>query len=291
MFAEKGNQLGHWCLVADHLRHAEECRLERGCAAGDEGCGGVGEQRVCLVADEADIGVAQELLVKFIVDGRCAGEHQLVVGHVACSLNHGKKVVLDFLTAAAGEQRDDGARVERRCERGGLRVHAGNELRETLIVTLAEAAHLVCGRVAHVMDGEVVLLLKERSLEGKDGEQFADIALDVLDAVFFPCPYLGRYIVVNGDARLGVYELRDVEVEARIIDQYHHVGLPFRDVALAESHVPEDGPQVEQHGDEAHVRHLLVVLDACAADGSHQVAAEETELCLRVFVLERLHEM
>ena len=45
--------------------------------------------------------------------------------------------------------------------------------------------------IAHIMDRVVVFLLIERNLEGQDRVELVDVALDTLDAVFFPSPYLG----------------------------------------------------------------------------------------------------
>ena len=48
---------------------------------------------------------------------------------------------------------------------------------------------------------------------------------------------------------------------------------------------------MQQHGYDAHEGKVAVVLYARAAHGSHQVAAEEAELCVGVIPAERLHEM
>ena len=85
-------------------------------------------------------------------------------------------------------------------------------------------------------------------------------------------------------------EVGDVEVEARIVDENHHVGLPVHDVALHHSHVAEDDAQVEQYGDEAHIGHLPIVAHTLPSDGLHQVAANEAELRLGVFLLQCCHE-
>ena len=45
----------------------------------------------------------------------------------------------------------------------------------------------------------MMLLLEEINLEGEDREELIDIATDVLDAVFLPCPDLGRDIIADGD--------------------------------------------------------------------------------------------
>ena len=90
---------------------------------------------------------------------------------------------------------------------------------------------------------------------------------------------------------MSLHILGDVEIEARIVDENHAVGLPFGDVALAHPHIAQDGGQVEQYGYEAHIGQLAVVLHKCAANGRHQVAAEEAEPCLRVNIFQRPHQM
>ena len=52
-----------------------------------------------------------------------------------------------------------------------------------------------CG-VSHIVNRVMVLALKEVLLKGKDGEEFVNVAPDVLDAVLLPCPYLRRDVVV-----------------------------------------------------------------------------------------------
>lgn len=82
-----------------------------------------------------------------------------------------------------------------------------------------------------------------------------------------------------------MYKLRNAEIEARVVDEDDHVGCVFHDVFLAECHVAEYSPQVQQHGYKAHVGKLTVVLDPCAADCRHEVAAEEAEFRIAVLLL------
>ena len=82
-----------------------------------------------------------------------------------------------------------------------------------------------------------------------------------------------------------------IEVKPRIVDEYHHVGLPLQDVLLAHLHVAQDGGQVQQYGDKTHICQLAVVLDHRTAYSSHQVAAEEAELRLSVALLQTLHQV
>ena len=88
-----------------------------------------------------------------------------------------------------------------------------------------------------------------------------------------------------------MHELCNLQVEARIVNKYHYVGLPLHDVALAERHVAQNGAQVEQYGDDAHIRQIAVVAHTCASDNRHQVATEETELRCGVFLEQSFHKM
>ena len=96
------------CLVAHHLRHAEEGCLEGGGAACHHGERGVGEQGVGVVVYETHASAFYEAAVLSGINARCAGEHELVVVKAACCLNHGRQVVGYLLTAAAGEEGYDG---------------------------------------------------------------------------------------------------------------------------------------------------------------------------------------
>ena len=136
----------------------------------------------------------------------------------------------------------------------------------------------------------MVLLFKELHLEGQDAKQLIDVALDPLDAVLLPSPDLRSNIVIDRTDMVGMHVLRDVKIEARVVNKDDHIGFPFADVALGIAHVLQDGGQVHQHRNEAHVSQLTVVLDTRTANLGHEVTAIETELCLRVFTLERLHQ-
>ena len=77
------------------------------------------------------------------------------------------------------------------------------ELLEILIADLLELGNLRLGGIANVVDGVVMLLLEELHFEGEDGEQLVDVALDVLDAILLPGPYLRGDVVVD----LGGFEV------------------------------------------------------------------------------------
>ena len=90
---------------------------------------------------------------------------------------------------------------------------------------------------------------------------------------------------------MAFHEACYAEVEARIIDEYDHIGLPLPYVGLAHCHVAHDGAQMEQHGYEAHVGQFAVVAHTGSAHILHHVAAKEAELCLWVGILKLTHEV
>ena len=83
-----------------------------------------------------------------------------------------------------------------------------------------------------------MLPLKELHLERQDREQFVHIALDVLDAIFLPRPYLWRDVIVNGTDSMCFHIFRYLQIEARVIDKNDHVRLPLRDILLTHAHIP-----------------------------------------------------
>ena len=170
--------------------------------------------------------------------------------------------------------------------RGGESCHCG----ESCILGEIICYLIYCG-VANIMDGVVVLLLKEIDLEGEDGEELIDIALDVLNAPLFPRPELRSYVIIDGADAVLVNVFGYLQVEAGVIDENHHVGLPFSYVALALFQTTQDGSRMEQYGDKTHVCEVTVVADKGAAYGLHLVASEETELGLGVFTSKCCHQV
>ena len=83
----------------------------------------------------------------------------------------------------------------------------------------------------------------------------------------------------------------NLQIEARIVDEDYGIGSPLCDVLLAEFQIAEDCWQMHEHRNESHVCQFLIVSHTGTADSRHQVAAEETELCLGVFLLQRPHQM
>ena len=137
----------------------------------------------------------------------------------------------------------------------------------------------------------MVLALEELHLERKNGEEFVHIPFDIPDTVLFPGPYLGRNIIEHRYLRTGMDKLGDIQVEPRIIHQNKNIRLPGCNVFLATLHIGKDGTQVQQDGNEAHIRQFLIMLHQRSAHSRHQVTAEKAELGLRVFRLQGSHQV
>ena len=82
-----------------------------------------------------------------------------------------------------------------------------------------------------------------------------------------------------------------IQIKARIVHQNQHIRLPRNNVLLAALHIGKDGAQMQQYGNEPHIRQLFVMLHHHTAHCSHEVASEETELRLRVLLLQCSHQM
>jgi hypothetical protein len=137
----------------------------------------------------------------------------------------------------------------------------------------------------------MMLPLEEVDLERKDGEELVYVALDTLDAILLPCPYLGGDIVIDGTDGVGFHKLGDVEVEARIVYEDYCVGLPRQDILLTESHIPQDGGQMQEHRDKPHIGEVTIMTHHRTSLCCHQVAAKETELRLLVLLSQTVHQM
>ena len=150
------------------------------------------------------------------------------------------------------------------------------------------------------MDGIVVFLFEEFHLERKNGKEFVDIALDILDAVFLPRPNLWGDIIVDSGRReegggrsvaQAVNVLGNIKIEAWIIDKDDDIRLPLRNILLAHLHILENGTQMQQDRNEPHIRQFAIVTNTRTTDCSHQVTSEETKLCCFVALLQCLHQV
>ena len=101
---------------------------------------------------------------------------------------------------------------------------------------LCEGIDFVGRRIAHVVDGTMVLLLKKRDLKGQYGEAFVDILAELADAPFLPRPYLGEDVVVDGDVSVAMDKLGHAEIKSRIVYQDGDIGPPAQYEAPAHLH-------------------------------------------------------
>ena len=168
-------------IVTHHLRHAEHTGLQRRRTTGDKGCRGLCQKRVSLVHHQPHVRTFQKRLIIRPLYRGCPRQYYVILaGQITRGLNHRRQVVLNFLLTRTGEQ--------------GYNISLSSLLSplSSKISPLSskKLPHLLCRRVADIMDGEMVFLFKEVHLERQDGEEFVDIALDVLDAVLLPRPYL-----------------------------------------------------------------------------------------------------
>ena len=137
----------------------------------------------------------------------------------------------------------------------------------------------------------IVVLFEEFYFKRQDREKLVNIAFDVLYAMFFPCPYLWRNVVVDRNIGLALHELGNVKVESRVVYEYDNVGIPTYDVLFAQTHVLKDRAQMEQYGDESHVGQFSIMLYERAAYCRHFFTSVEAKICILVQFLERLHQV
>ena len=136
----------------------------------------------------------------------------------------------------------------------------------------------------------MMLSLEELHLEGQNREQLIYIALDILDAILLPSPYLGRDIVVDRDVGVFLDIFGNIEVETRIVDKDDHIRLPRYNVALGLLHITQNGRQMQQHRHKTHIGQLTIMFYTHTTSRLHQVTTIESELCCSVLFLQGHHE-
>ena len=133
------------------------------------------------------------------------------------------------------------------------------------MITFLEVQNLFYRWVTYVMNGIMMFLLIERDLERKDGKHLVNISLNPFDAPFFPCPYLRRDVIINGNVRVGMNILGNIEIESRIIYQNNDIRLPCNNIFFARRHVAQNDRQMEQYRDKAHISEFTIMLHTCAS--------------------------
>ena len=86
-------------------------------------------------------------------------------------------------------------------------------------------------------------------------------------------------------------KLGNLDVEARVVNQYNHIRLKGHNIATAVTHLREDGADIESHLHKAEERHLAVVLHQIFASAhlGHHISTPEAELCLGVGLTQATH--
>ena len=97
------------------------------------------------------------------------------------------------------------------------------------------------------------------NFKGQDRVEVRHIAANGLDAVFLPGPNFGRDVIEDRADVFLRHVTSHLEVESRIVHQNHRVWLPFGNLLFAVFYAAQDGSQMKQNGDEAHVGQMLVV--------------------------------
>ena len=153
-----------------------------------------------------------------------------------------------------------------------------------------EGGHLIYRRISHIMNG-ISMSLEKSYLKRKYGKKLVHISFYILDPILFPCPNLGRDIIINRYLCFRMHKLSNIEIKARIIHQNDHIGRPRHDVLLASLHVGKNGRQMQQHRDKPHVGQLFIMLHHCSSHGSHQITAKEAKFSFRVFLFQCSHQV
>ena len=156
--------------------------------------------------------------------------------------------------------------------------------------------HRIHQRIA-LIDERDTPLLEIRYLEREYDEQPVHVLPELAVAALAGSPGLGRDVVEDFETG-PVRELRNLEIEAGIVDQDDGVRPPGGDVGLAGPDIAQQAPGLAQHVADAHYRALAVMAHERAAPlpvpgsgGEHKVAAPEAYLRFRVLGIQPLHEV
>jgi hypothetical protein len=136
----------------------------------------------------------------------------------------------------------------------------------------------------------IIVFAIEILLERQDDEQAIDAFLDAMDAAAMPGPELWGDVVEHADTA-GVGPAGDAQVEARIVDEDQRIGLPLKDILLAERQVAEDGRQIFDDLPEAHEGQVAVVFDEFGAGMGHEIAAPGPDIGIAILLMEGLKEV
>ena len=234
--------------------------------------GGIAQHRYGLIA--------HDIAVEAVVDAWSTSDNGLILGMTGCGLEHEGQIVAYFPHAATRHKSDDRlvGKAKFLDELGKIRK------------ILAGLRHFLDGGITHI-GGLVVPFPIPVGLKRQDAVHVVYIAADVLDAPLFPYPHLGRNEIMHGNAQIvGIFG--DLEIKRGIIHQNHRRWLPLIDGAARSTQETENLAQMAHHVGKTHVSHIAVMDNGLRSRlCRHHVAAQETELSLRVQLLERFYQV
>ncbi len=181
--------------------------------------------------------------------------YALIVLEVLHRFDHHGQIVLYLHFAAASNQRNS----------------LGALVRWFLV------AELVQERIANILHTLYASTLEPIDLERENSKNLIYIFSQSFHPAALPCPYFWGD-VVEGLELVFVCPFGHAEVEAGVVYEYYTVGLPLRDVALAEAEKTLDFAKIFYHIDITHNSHISVVRDWLALSlSTHFIPPPEAE--------------
>ena len=162
MIESPAYQLRHRSLVANHLRHIEESRLQRSRSTRHKSHLAIRQERISLVLQQFDRCAINKLLIILILYGRSPSQDHLIILKSLSHLYHRGQIILDFLQATTGKQSYDRLSF--------VQIILYTKILEGLVIASPKLMDFLDRRIAYVMYRIMMLLLKEIDLERKDGE-------------------------------------------------------------------------------------------------------------------------
>ena len=239
------------------------------------------EERIGLAEHDLDIRITDILLIISQFQAGSTGNYGLVARIGGCHLQHGRKVVFDFLAATTRQQRQYGTAVQPFVLAESIRA-------DHLFFPIV--GNRIDRRITHIVH-RVVKASEKLHFERQNTEHTVHIATEILDTILLPSPYLRRDIIVDRHPQLLLYIFGYLQIESRIIDQNHHIGPILPDFLLASFHVVQDRTKIEQYGDKAHESHIPVMFHQRPSDCLHKITAQKTEIRFRILLLQCCHQV
>ena len=273
--------------IADHLRHLEISRFERGGSGGYGRYGRCPQEGVLIIENDLDWGhdamVVEDGLIIIHRHGGRTCDDELMSGETAAALNHDGQVI-GYLGLARTRQDGDDVLVGVQF----ILVAEGIPVKG-LRLDSCEFVHRGIAHIIHLVAALVIPI----HLEGQDGEHEIDILADFPEPIAFPGPDFGRYIIDNfGAGHLALHPGgNEVKIEAGIINQNHCLGIEIRNSLPALAASAQDFGQMADDGPEAHVGQSAVMTQQRTAHSLHLLTSEITEFGVGVLSDNGLHQM